>query len=223
MSSEPRPPSSLVDPRRLAAVAVLLGVSALMVALFLWMVGPAAAREVEAACNGMRPSPSGNAFPRLPAPAPDFALRDLEGNTVRLSDFQGKVVLVNFWASWCDVCKAEKRSLARITRDLGRDDLVVLTLASDDDLELVDRSMRQALGGRRSPEKVAAYGGAPFQILLDPPTSGNLGEVAAAWGIEKVPESFLIDRQGVIRMYLVNKRDWGSDVVQTCVRSLLDE
>lgn len=214
---------AVIDPRKLGAGALLLGLSGLVVALFLWMVGPAAAREVQAACNGMRPTWASKAFPRLPAAAPDFTLQDVAGNQVQLSSLQGKVVLVNFWASWCGVCKAEKPSLAALTRKYG-DDLVVLSIASDAELPPVDESLRSALRDRgQKLEDVPAWGGAPFRVLLDPPGDENIGPTARAWGVEKVPDSFLIDRDGNIRMYLVNKRDWDSDVVQTCVQSLIDE
>ena len=213
---------NLIDPRKLASLAVLLGVAGLIVALFLWMVGPASAREVQAACNGMRPTWANPAFKRLPAKAPDFTLKDLDGKTHKLSDYQGKVVLLNFWASWCDVCKSEKPSLARMTRDLQGDDFQVIALASDEDAKEIDSSLRASLGSRGQPSS-SPFGNAPFQILVDPPTTKNLGDVASAWGIEKVPESFLIDRQGNIRMYLVNKRDWSSGVVETCLQSLIDE
>jgi peroxiredoxin len=204
-----------VDPRKLGAAVVLLGASGLVVALFLWMVGPAAAREVQAACNGMRPSWTNPAFKRIPAKAPDFTLKDRDGATVKLSDYRGKVVLVNFWASWCGVCKAEKKSLARITRNLADEDFVVLSLASDTDGELVDQSLKEALQNVSRP---------PFRVLFDPPEGDeNLGQIAQSWGVQKVPDSFLIDRDGDIRMYLVNKRDWSADVVETCVRSLIDE
>ena len=204
-----------VDPRKLGAAVLLLGASGLVVALFLWMVGPAAAREVQAACNGMRPSWTNPAFKKIPAKAPDFTLQDRDGATVKLSDYRGKVVLVNFWASWCGVCKSEKKSLARITRNLAGEDFVVLSLASDTDGELVDQSLREALQNASRP---------PFRVLFDPPEGDeNLGQIAQSWGVQKVPDSFLIDRDGDIRMYLVNKRDWSADVVETCVRSLIDE
>lgn len=210
-----------VDVRKAGALVVLLGAAALVVGLFLWMIGPAAAREVQAACNGMRPSWQNKAFRRLPAKAPDFTLKDSAGNNVSLADFRGKMVLVNFWASWCDVCKAEKKSMVRLANDLGTD-LVILSIASDDDWTKVDASLRVALGGRSAPSD-KPYGGAPFHLLMDPPNDKNLGEVATAWGLEKVPESFLVDRDGNIVMYLVNKRDWSTDVVQTCVQSYVDE
>src|SRR5262245_31749886 len=192
--------SSTIDPRKLGALAVLLAISGLVVALFLWMVGPAAARETQAACNGMTPSWSNPAYARIPTPAPDFELQDVDGKTVHLSDYRGKVVLVNFWASWCGVCKSEKKSLARFTRDMQGDDLQVLALASDTELDEIDSSLQSGLGNKQK------WGGAPFRILLDPPSEHAIGDTGHAWGVEKVPDSFLVDRKGNIRMYLVNKR-----------------
>ena len=216
---------SIVSPsnaRRAGALAVMASVSSLIMGLFVWMVKPAAAREVQAACKGMGPTWSNPAFAQLPATAPDFTLQDIDGKTVKLSDYQGKVVLINFWASWCDVCKSEKKSLARLSRKMEGDDFVILSLASDTELEAIDHSMKVALGSEEHPN-AKPYGGAPFRILKDPPGEHNLGDVAHSWGIEKVPESFLIDRDGKIRMYLVNKRDWSAGVVETCVHSLIDE
>lgn len=210
-----------IDVRKAGALVVLLGAAALVVGLFLWMVGPAAAREVQAACNGMRPSWANKAFRRLPAVAPDFTLKNSAGNDVKLSQFRGKMVLVNFWASWCDVCKAEKRSMKQLADALG-DDLVILSIASDEEWSKVDGSLRAALGSRTE-ASAKPFGDAPFHVLIDPPVEGNLGPVTTSWGLEKVPESFLIDRDGNIVMYMVNKRDWSADVVQTCVQSYVDE
>ena len=64
----------------------------------------------------------------------------------------------------------------------------------------------------------------PFKVFLDPPEGdGNIGKIAASWGIKAVPESALIDRKGNIRAYFVNKRDWESPVAETCLRSVIDE
>ena len=61
-------------------------------------------------------------------------------------------------------------------------------------------------------------------MFLDPPSGdGNIGTIAASWGIKAVPESALIDRKGNIRAYFVNKRDWKSPVAETCIRSVIEE
>ena len=198
------------DARKLVAAILAGGVSLLLGAQYLRLLEPAAAREVRAACQGLRPSPTNPTFGELPARAADFTAQTQTQNgteQVSLSDYRGQVVLVNFWASWCDVCASEKPSLEALKREFG-DDLKVVTLASDSNWE----DIRKAL-----PD------GAPYQVLLDPPTSDgdNLGRIASSYGISAVPESFLIDRDGIIRHYFINKRNWSSSVAQTCVGSLV--
>ena len=128
----------VIDPRMIIAggAVALIGIG--LVALFLWMVPSAAARESVSACRGMRgferlnPALCPAGMPcELPVPAPEFTAVDHNGKPVKLSDFRGKVVLVNFWASWCGVCKTEKPSLAGMTEDLAGGDFEVITLASD--------------------------------------------------------------------------------------------
>lgn len=58
--------------------------------------------------------------------APQFALKDLNGRTVRLSDYQGKVVLINFWATWCPPCRAEMPDLVRLQSEYGKDGLQII-------------------------------------------------------------------------------------------------
>ena len=207
------------------------------------MVPSAAARELQAACRGLHVepelypaiSPNGAAC-TAPVPAPDFTAQDITGKMVKLSDFRGKVVLLNFWASWCGVCKEEKPRLNAMAAEMAsKDDFVVLALASDhawpDTLTAVLESLAPDAVPQGTPtmEKVGAAfrkalpNGTPFKVLLDPPAGdGNIGKIAASWGITKVPESALIDRQGNIRAYFVNKRDWESPVAETCLRSVID-
>jgi peroxiredoxin len=247
-------PSYLVDIRVLTAVGVCVATGLLLATLFVWMVKPASAREIQAACKGLQPTlsnpalcPDGDRRCTLPQPAPDFTVTSHDGKSVRLSDFRGKVVLLNFWASWCETCKTEKPSLAGMSRRLGGDDYAVLTLASDTDWAKVllslavahqpaavpERFTRKAPESRAIPtldEALAAYaqalpGGLPYAVYLDPPADDDakVGAIGTAWGMTGVPESFLIDKQGRIRYYFVSKRDWTSSVADTCLQALIDE
>jgi thiol-disulfide isomerase/thioredoxin len=230
----------VIHPKVLAVGGTLALAGLAIAAAFLWMVPNAAAREEKAACRGMRGDlPLQKAICNgrpcsLPAPAPDFTALDHEGKPVRLSDFRGKVVLLNFWASWCGVCKTEKPALAKMAAGIDRDDFVVLALASDRDWSDVLLSLVDSLASRpkanheiKLPEALSIYkdklpNGVPFKVFLDPPNDdGNIGAIAKSWGIKAVPETALIDRDGNIRAYFVNKRDWSSGVAQTCLRSVL--
>jgi len=237
---EPR--AIALDPRTVfvGGAVALIGIA--VFGMFLWMVPNAAARELKAACRGMRVEAELN--PALcpggqpcsaPVPAPDFTAQDLTGKMVKLSQFRGKVVLLNFWASWCNVCKTEKPGLNAMSNEMVSDDFVVLALASDRnaadaELAVLESIAPAALGDPASVKanvdavyRQALPNGAPFKVLLDPPPGDeNIGKITASWGIKAVPESALIDRQGNIRAYFVNKRDWQSPVAQTCLRSVLD-
>lgn len=240
----------VIDPRMLlvGGAAALIGVA--VFAAFLWMVPTAAANEMQAACRNLQlkegPQRDGqillnpvlcpNGEPCVsPVPAPDFTAQDVTGKTVKLSDYRGKVVLLNFWASWCGVCKTEKPALSAMAAEMAGDDFVVIALASDHTWEDALTAVLEALAPQAVPEgtptmaKVrAAFQQAlprtPFNVLLDPPEGdGNIGKITSSmWGIKAVPESALIDRQGNIRAYFVNKRDWQSPVAQTCLRSVID-
>ena len=199
-------------------LAVAAAIGGLLVVQYLRLLKPAQAREVSAACNGLQPSPVNSALDHLdgkrdglfkpPIKAPDFTVQDHEGNLVTLSSFEGRVVVLNFWASWCAVCKSEKPSLETFQGDFDRDDVVVLALASD-------RSWSDVQG--------ALPTGSPLQVYLDPPVEGDtLGTIARTYGVTAVPETFVIDRKGFLHHYFVNKRDWSSDVVRTCIRSFAD-
>ncbi|HVK78344.1 MAG TPA: TlpA disulfide reductase family protein, partial [Kofleriaceae bacterium] len=208
-TNPPGPRPYLVDLRKLLVAAAALAATAALGAMFVWMTPKAAAREVKAACDGLRASPTNPVLGQMPRPAPDFTAQAHDGRPVKLSDYRGKVVVLNFWASWCNVCKTEKPSLGTMTSELAQDDFAVVTLASDKSWEDVKKTLP---------------GGAPYQVLLDPPADdGNIGAIAASWGIKAVPETFIIDKQGRIRMYLVNKRDWDSTIAETCLQALVDE
>jgi thiol-disulfide isomerase/thioredoxin len=110
--------------------------------------------------------------PREPF-APAFALPDLQGDTVTLARFAGKVTLVNFWASWCDPCREEFPHMARLYRELDRNDFEIAAISDDVDRGKMLRFVREfrppfpilAGGGRM--KQTYHYRGLPYSVLLD--------------------------------------------------------
>jgi thiol-disulfide isomerase/thioredoxin len=231
----------VVDPRVLLAGGAVAIIGVAVAAFFLWMVPSAAAREAKAACTGLRASGpamcNGEPCP-LPMSMPNFTAYDHAGNPVDFKQkYAGKVVLLNFWASWCGVCKTEKPKLYEMADDIAGGDFVVVALSSDRNWTDVLLAIVESLSPKTKlpdgevtlQQAKEIYGralpsGLPFDVLLDPPEGDNtIGQIASSWGIKAVPESALIDRQGNIRAYFVNKRDWDSPVAKTCLRSVIDE
>ena len=120
-------------------------------------------------------------------PAPDFALPGLDGQPVRLSDYRGKVVLVNFWGTWCEPCKDETPALQAAYQNLSDQGLVIIGF----DLANQERT------GAEGADDVRAFAtryGVTYPIALDVE-----GEVARAFQIYPIPTSFFIDPSGTIR------------------------
>jgi cytochrome c biogenesis protein CcmG/thiol:disulfide interchange protein DsbE len=120
-------------------------------------------------------------------PAPDFVLPGLDGTTIRLNDYRGKVVLVNFWGTWCEPCKEETPALAAVYKKLHDRGLVIIGV----DLRNQERSGADGDADVRA--FVTRYG-ATYPIALD-----IAGETARAFQIYPIPTSYLVDTQGVIR------------------------
>jgi cytochrome c biogenesis protein CcmG/thiol:disulfide interchange protein DsbE len=113
-------------------------------------------------------------------PAPDFQLPSLDGAKVKLSDFRGKAVLLNFWATWCPPCKVEMPWFADLQKEYGKDGLVILGVAMDDS----------------EPDKIAQFAsemGVNYPILL------GTDQVSDDYGnVQYLPTSFYISRDGTI-------------------------
>ena len=110
-------------------------------------------------------------------PAPDLALRDLQGNLHRLSDYRGRPVMLHFWATWCGVCRQEFGALNALEADRG--DAVLLAVADDGD----DGAALRAFVKER---------GLTYPVLR------GSDSVSRQWGITVFPTSFYLDRQGRI-------------------------
>jgi thiol-disulfide isomerase/thioredoxin len=133
-----------------------------------------------AACGSPALKPVRTDVPAPPVPAPDFSLQDLSGAPVRLSDFRGKTVLLDFWASWCEPCKQSIPLYMKLQGKLRSKGFVVIG---------VDENESAAIA--------AAYArarGLNYTILLDPGTG-----LFEKYGGRGMPSAFLIDAQGNIR------------------------
>ena len=192
--------------RKTVLLVAAAGITALLGIEYLRLLKPAQAREIEAACRGLKPTARNTALGVLPTRAPEFEAQDHTGKMVKLSDFRGKVVLLRFWGSWCDTCKAEQPSLEEVAQSGG--DLVVIAVASDENWDGIRKKLPR---------------GSNAIVLLDPPGEGAMGPIAQAYGVGAMPESFIIDRNGIARYYMANRRDWRGAVARTCLRSVLDE
>jgi thiol-disulfide isomerase/thioredoxin len=149
-------------------------------------------------------------FTRLPAR--DFALKDLRGNLVRLSDFRGKVVLINFWATWCSACLTEIGDLNALQKRLG-DRLVILGIALDGvpNIDPHEDTEGGARSGKPAPswESIAAKVNRAvtaleinYTVLLDPSSS-----VGGQYNGEELPTTVIFDKQGRVRRRFVGERN----------------
>lgn len=126
------------------------------------------------------PAAASAGLPRI-APAPAWTLKDLDGNPVSFSQFKGKVVVVDFWATWCPPCRAEIPGYIDMVRKHGKDGLVIVGISLDQ-------------GGPGVVKPFAAKTGINYPLVM-----GDEAVVAAFGGVEGIPTTFLIDRAGMIR------------------------
>ena len=125
-------------------------------------------------------------------PAPAFLLNDSDGSVVRLDDLRGKVVLLNFWATWCPPCRLEMPSLEALHTQLGPRGLAVLAVATRDNAG----DVRSFFNEHRL----------SFPALLDP--GAHTYGVYEIWSL---PTTFVIDKRGYLVGKVVGHRDWTSE------------
>jgi peroxiredoxin len=131
--------------------------------------------------------------------APDFQLKDLTGREISLSSYKGKVVVLNFWASWCGPCREELPDIRDLTHILAPDkDVAVVTVSVDHGPDDVRDLLKTSL--KEDP---------PFPVLFDP--DGNTA-VGPKFGTHQFPETWLIDKRGVIRARFDGTRPWSNAI-----------
>ena len=183
---EPAPPAYSPHARRnaLVIIVVVVAVAAMLIG------GQYLARK------GERSGAITAGGPKPGTAAPNFALQSLSGQTVHLSDFHGKAVLLNFWATWCEPCKLEMPWFVELEKQYGPQGLEVVGVAMDD-------------SGKDNITKFAKDMGVNYPVLLGKESVGD-----EYGGLPYLPTSFYIDRDGkvVARVFGLRSRsdieDW---------------
>ena len=136
------------------------------------------------------------------APAAVF---DIEGTATSLADYRGKVVVLNFWATWCAPCIAEMPALDRLNQALDQDKATVLTVSTD-----------------RNPDKVRPFLDNRVATKTLPPATDPKRDLATAFGVRGLPTTYIIGADGVIKGVLQGPAEWDTEDAKALVRYFID-
>lgn len=137
--------------------------------------------------------------------AKEFTVPTPEGKSLRLADFKGKVVLLNFWATWCAPCREEMPAMERLYRRYKDNGLAVLALSID------------AEGASVVIPFVKEYN-LSFLVGLDPNT-----RVAEKYGVRALPSTFLVDRKGNLTALAIGPRQWDGKAAHALIEQILNK
>jgi peroxiredoxin len=143
----------------------------------------------------------GSRFPQLGDSAPSFALPTLQGETVRLSDYRGQVVVLNFWATWCPPCVEETPSLEKFAGQMAGRGVAVVSISVDADAKALEQF-------------VAKYN-LTYPVARDPEQA-----VTSRYGTFKFPETYILDEDGRIADKLIGAIDWQEPRISEFVLNL---
>ena len=160
---------------------------ALAAALLVMLCGAAAAADLKLWTGG---------------PPPALTLKDLDGRQHRLADYRGKVVLINFWATWCGPCREEMPSIQELKNKLAGRPFVVLAVNLDEPESRIRKFLTQMK--------------LDFPILLDPGRN-----VAKGWNARILPATFIVGPDGRVRYSLVGEMDWANEHIVARISELL--
>ena len=135
-------------------------------------------------------------------PAPDFALPGLNGELISLSEFKGNVVLVNIWATWCPPCVYEMPSMEKLHQQFKSEKFKILAISIDSQ-------------GAKAVAPFMKNHNLTFQALIDP-----AGTIRTSYGINSIPQSFIIDKQGHLLKKIIGPIDWATPEVFRFFREL---
>ncbi|MDR1238761.1 MAG: TlpA family protein disulfide reductase [Treponema sp.] len=139
---------------------------------------------------------------RVKTPAPDFTAARLDGSPARLSSLRGKVVFLNFWATWCPPCREEMPSMETLYQRFRGRDLEFLAMDIQEDKDEVAAFMKEQ--------------GLNFPAALD-----STGRISNEYGIRGIPTTYIIDRDGNIIASVVGGRKWDTQAVFDALELLI--
>ena len=134
--------------------------------------------------------------------SPNFQLEDTKGNTVTLSELRGKVVMVNFWATWCPPCIEEMPSMERLYKFMADEDFVMLAINTEQN-------------GRNVVTEFLKKSPYTFPILYD-----DKGVTQKLYGVYKFPESFIVGKDGTVVEKIIGPLDWSNPKTVAYLKSL---
>lgn len=135
---------------------------------------------------------------------PEFSGRTLEGQTASLSGLRGRVVILNFWATWCLECRPEMPVLEQLHREFASRGLAIVGINAREDREAVRRYAKEL--------------GLTFPLVLDPS-----GKINALYGVIGLPTTFVVGRDGRAVALAIGPREWASAPARTIIETLLAE
>ena len=133
--------------------------------------------------------------------APDFDLKDPDGKAVRLADFRGKPLIVNFWATWCPPCREEMPSMQRAHAAVSSEGIGLIAINVGEDADTVAQFLSQ------TPVK--------FPLPLD-----ETSAVVMSWPVRGLPTTFVVDPEGRLAYVATGGREWDDPALLNQVRSL---
>ena len=148
-------------------------------------------------------SEAGLAFVREKIPFPDFTLPALTGDSQSLGDLKGKVVFLNFWATWCGPCRLEMPSMETLYNSYRERGLEILAVNCGERQSEVLTFMNE--------NKLS------FPVVLD-----SDGKVSITYGVQALPTSYLIDREGMIKSLVVGSINWDTPEIRAVLEMLLN-
>jgi len=137
--------------------------------------------------------------------APDFSLKDLNGREVDIKQFKGKIIFLNFWATWCGPCKEEMPGLEVLHKQFKEKNFVLLTLSVDYE-------------GLKPVQEFVNKHRYTFPVLLDPQ-----GETLDLFEVKGIPTTFVIDKKGRMIGRAIGPRDWKSPEVFSLINLLIEK